>query len=303
MPRPANKEAAVYNFLLAYLEQVYKESHSSDIRHKKGKEIFPTKTSLVNLVFNSSQFCEYSATPNPAKIEVSYSTVRKAIDELVAQDKIAKGKDGYEYVPPLKEELKHHPILQFAPEINIEVNAPENLLFLRVDPNISGLLINYLNAQFYEGDILFIPLGPIIMCVGLYPKDALDGKKIKKISPHVLRCRIESVLGDFDLSYPDFAHGCCYELGFTARYHKPTRDAFEAILNANYAEYKPVLKKPAQEERRHRLLSLFGHLTDLHNQDLLSIYEAWDDIHSFLNPEEEARMREDFSYWDSSPDE
>ena len=62
------------------------------------------------------------------------------------------------------------------------------------------------------------------MCIGVYSSDALEEGLPGCVTPQILRGRIEAALCHFNLQYPEFRYGVYYELGFTSRYHKPTRE-------------------------------------------------------------------------------
>lgn len=276
MPHAADKQKAVYDFLLDVLENVYNEKQSPDIRRKK-IEVFPTKDSLIKRVFSDGTFAPsdtfYSASyqPKSGQIAVSYSTARKAVNALIDDYRITKGPDGYMFVPQLSEELRKHPVLNIASSINIEVNAPESLIFLRVDAGMTELVAKYLTAQFYQGDILFIPLGSFIMCIGVYSSDALEEGLPGCVTPQILRGRIEAALCHFNLQYPEFRYGVYYELGFTSRYHKPTREDMERIIDQYCASSDPTIvgtEKLSRENLRHVIMTLFGNMLDLYNGDI-----------------------------------
>ena len=77
------------------------------------------------------------------------------------------------YVPHLEKALEEHPILSVAQQVNITIGVPESILVLTVSNGFANSVAEYLSAQFYKEDIIFIPIGKHIICSSVYPVSAL----------------------------------------------------------------------------------------------------------------------------------
>lgn len=272
MSRHADKQTLVYNFLLTRLEKVYNDMHSPAIRYKK-REVFPTKTSLVNLVFSSPKFCKSGKVLDTGQIDVSYSTVKKAINALITENKITKGPAGYEFVPQISEAMKKHPILNISSSIGVEINVPENILFLRVDPGMSEIVSRYLSSVFYNGDALFIPQGNFILCVSVYPEEVIYNERTKQKETIPFLRRIEAALSRFDLRYPQFLYGLNYEFDYTAHYDELTKNAIDAIIASYDGQYDLGTWYQTEEELRHRVMEYCSIIPSLLDGDLEPLLE------------------------------
>lgn len=242
MPRPLKKTMVVYNFVLATMETLYEEKYIQN----KGQKTFPkfeTKKALADYILDRSEFLtteDHSDDPTKWAGEkiVCRTTVNNAINMLIDDNLIALGNNGYEYVPHLRDTLESFPILEIAPQTPISIGVPENILFLTVGNGFANQVAEYLSAQFHKGDILFIPLGNFIMCIGVLPKSVISGSTARKeANPEQFRIRIESVLYMFKLSYPSFEYGYSYEVAFAA-HNNPTIKGYFRAMAHRIAEQK-----------------------------------------------------------------
>ena len=226
MARPKRKTMFIYSFALSIMEEIYKEKKSGKVRRKDLPK-FPTKKALIDFLLKQSEVLsseDYSISPESWGGEkiVCRTTVSNAVNMLIEDNAIAKGEDGYEFVPHMREELEKYPILDIASRVEVSVGVPENLLFLNVKGGFAHQLAEYLSAQFYKGDVIFIPLGQVIMCIGVLPQNVIQGKeKQNRTKSSMFRERIEAVLHMFKLEYPEFPYGSHYEMAYAA-HHNPT---------------------------------------------------------------------------------
>lgn len=191
---------------------------------------FTDKVSIVNAVYESGYFVDSSkhhAPPKllPNQVLVSPTTVMNAINDLIAAGYLTLGENGYEHIPRYNENLKHYPILDIAPQIDISFGIPENLLILTVQNGAATSVAEYLSAFFYKGDIIFIPIGNNILCIGVLSNHyatKLDKGETIPLTNHskFFKFRIESALHKFNCHYPKFGSNDFYDIAYTAR-HTP----------------------------------------------------------------------------------
>lgn len=281
MPKEAKLTNYVGEYLINELEKIYNERFSNKIQ-KKELPVFPTKKSLIEFVFKSSRFVRSDNLDGhilePNELVISPGTVRDAVNILINDNRIRKGSNGYEFVPHQERELENYPIFDIASKINVTVGMPENIMFLTVGHGLAESLAEYLSAQFFKGDIIFIPLGTTIMCVEVYPKDMIINKTQDSAhSPDVMRERIESVLSNFNLIYPAFQHDGMYEYAFTANHDPSQKAAAKEIAAYDVAHnISSMIQGETQGDALYRYQRTIEFSTKL--GDLLSEYSDVEDI-------------------------
>lgn len=239
MAKPAERRDYVYNYILEHLRTIYEKLQSNKITRKEHKR-YPNVTALINMVFDDEQFID-TASPHfefrqPTQICISRNTVRKAINQLIADNKIRLSNGSYEYVPHLESALKEHPILPVAQQVAITIGVPESILVLTISNGFAQSVAEYLSSQFYKGDIIFIPIGNHIICIGVCPKSALQNaantpESESKLNNSLLRMRIELVLHQFTLNYPDFQDGDLYEYGYLLSHNQQVINSFKDLIH------------------------------------------------------------------------
>ena len=222
MSKPAERRDYVSNYILERLQEIYEDLQNNRITKKEYKK-YPNVTTLINMVFENERFID-TASPNfefrqPTQIAISKNTIRKAVNKLIADNKIKMGNGTFEYVPHLEKALEQHPILSVAQQVQITIGVPENILVLTVSNNLANSVAAYLSSQFYKGDIIFIPIGNHIICISVYPESALrksaNNPNVENSSTNPpIKSRIERVLHNFSLQYPNFEDGLLYEFGY-----------------------------------------------------------------------------------------
>lgn len=254
MPRPREKKAFVALFITEELERIYHEKTSRKMLRKKVPR-FETMESLVDHVFSSRFFVdsakyrdemsdlERAALP-PNTVIVSRNTVRNAVKELLDEAVIRFIDEEIVWRPRPSLNEKHFPILSLAPQTEITINVPGHIFFLTVPEGFCTAIADYLSSQFYKDDILFIPMGRFIMCVGVLPKSVLDGKREKKRDDEPpyeegVRARVENVLSQFKRRYPSFRYNFPYEMAATSYQETPMRDWFYTLAKES-AEKKSM---------------------------------------------------------------
>lgn len=273
MPKPAKKKLQVATFIRDTLEEIYTENNKRRITKKRLPE-FTSKEDLVSYVLEDPKFLdsdlfsdmtteEQEDIVNKKITVVSKNTIRGAIQYLL--DNAFIGTDCGKYVwrpsPPLDEQ--YFPILTIAPQTAVTMNVPEDIIFLAVPHSFSNAIADYLSAQFYKNDILFIPLGQYIMCIGVLPKSVVTSKEETDTSKEIsssewLRLRIEMALHKFKVKYPSFTYGFPYEMEYALHYNDTFRDVFHKMTD-NYIEDRT-------EGQRTRL--------DLHGRQFRKIQEG-----------------------------
>lgn len=225
MPRSADKTNEIYTFLLDTFKRIYISNQTK--KFKRSKIIrFPSQESIIAFVYKSSKYVKSNSysqdTLQPDQISVSANTIRKAIAQLIVDGKIEQTEAGFQYIPQFDDKIRMHPVLEISSHIPVHIGVPENILVLTVDNGMSTSVAEYLSAQFYNEDIIFLPLGKYILCISIMPFSVLDDP-IKQASPshsHFLfRKRIELILHQFNLNYRDFPYSNFYETDYLIKYH------------------------------------------------------------------------------------
>ena len=218
MPKKTKMENEIYDYILTYFKNRYKDNLANKITRKKADiKKYPTKESIVNLVLENTRFHESNNGDQQelGQISISRGTIRKAINRLCDENKINITNGSYEYDPHMERSLERHPILDIAPHINVCIGVPEDMIVLSVPPEFSSSIANYLSSLFHKGDILFIPISGNILCISVFPESVLDGSCSVNTSKSVsLRERIHVALHRFKIDYPEFLYGQNYEYAY-----------------------------------------------------------------------------------------
>ena len=236
MSKQPQMQNVIYNYILNALHKQYKEKTANKI--SRGAAVFekyPTKESLLQLVLKDPQFIDTESidAKKPGQSVISKGTIRKAINRLISDNKIALIDGSYSFVPHMDDSLEKHPILDIAPQINVSIGVPEDLLVLSVKQEYASSIASYLSAFFHKGDIIFIPIGSTILCIGVYPKEVLLSLSTSndKTSPSniPLYLRVGAALHQFKCSYPNFKHHDPYDL----EYHFSHNQTFIDLAQPN----------------------------------------------------------------------
>lgn len=245
MPKKPNIENKVYTFVLDHFKTRNADRIANRISRKKTEfQNYPTIESIVNYVLANEKFCESSCCDQKVlgQICASRGTIRKAIKRLIAENKIklSDDKSSYELNQHMTPSLSKHPILEIADKIDITIGVPENMIVLSVAPEHVMSITKYLTSFFYKGDIIFIPIGGTILCISVFPEEALDKKVstcFKEKSLKTLRNRVVMALHKFKYTYPQFVYGHNYDF------------AYHLAHNPTIVEYVTTLAKEIEESR------------------------------------------------------
>ena len=227
MPKKPIMRTAVYDHVLDYFRNRYEESQSFRIRREKPDDRkYPTIESIVDYVIESENLCASNTGEEPTygQRSISRGTIRKAIKQLIEENKIARSHGSYEFVPHMDRSLEHHPTLEIADKIDISIGVPDEIIVLSVPPEHAMSITNYLAALFYKGDILFIPIGGKILCISVFPQKTIQqfGHTNPTASKSIeLRKRIEMAIHQFNYDYPSFTYGSNYEFAYHVS-HNPS---------------------------------------------------------------------------------
>lgn len=272
----------VYNYILDHLKTVHELANSPNIV-KYELPHYKNISEMIRGVLEDPIFFdvdEYSNGKKPAEgqREISKGTIRSAINRLIDDKKITNVDGYFEYIPNIDSEFNIPPLLDIAPQTQITINIPESYIVLSVSNGLATGVAEYLSAQFYKGDIIFIPNGSHIICIGTLPQSVIEkGKKETRPEPthaNDLLNRILSVLHTFDIQYPQFSYGSQYETAYTSsRNPEINAQIREMAYNHekkrfSYHRYIMLMKMfksiPWLEEYK-TLSSIFGPLTDEHD--------------------------------------
>lgn len=219
----------VYNYVLDHFRVIHEQANTPTVV-KQDLPLYKNVSEIIRGILDDSLFFDIDEYRNDKKpttnqIEISKNTIRNAIKRLIADKKIVCIDGYWEYLPPVESALNSTPILDIASKTNITVNVPNSYLVLTVNNGLAACVAEYLSAQFYKGDIIFIPLGNHIICIGTFSESSLKKELSEKnilefSSTAVLLDRITSVLHNFQLTYPQFSAGIHYETAYTAS-HNP----------------------------------------------------------------------------------
>jgi hypothetical protein len=220
MPKKPRMRNAIYDYLLDYFKNRYEESQAFRIRRSKPDDRkFPTMESIVDFVLDREELCESNTGTEPelGQTCISRGTVRKAVKQLVDENKIDLFHGSYEFVARMDRSLDYHPTLKIADQIDISIGIPNEIIVLTVPPEHTSSITNYLSALFYKRDILFIPIAGHILCISVFPKSVLEDPsqiELTAESPIGLRQRIEMAIHQFHYHYPEFPYGATYEFAY-----------------------------------------------------------------------------------------
>lgn len=246
MPKKPRMRTAIYDYLLDYFKNRYEESQSFRIRRGKPDDRkFPTMESIVNFVLENDQLCESNIDKEPelGQTRISRGTVRKAVKQLVDENKLALFHGSYEFVSRMERSLDYHPTLEIADKIDVSIGVPNDIIILTVPPEHAASITNYLSALFFKGDILFVPIAGHILCISVFPKNILDDPSHIESNaepPIGLRQRIEMAIHQFNYHYPEFPYGANYEF------------AYHISHNPNVVKYMAKEIKETEKRRPYR---------------------------------------------------
>ncbi len=235
MPKQPKMQNLICDYILNVLHEQYKKQTANKItRSGSNLKKYPTKESLVDLVLGDQQFIDSQLfeEKQPGQATISKGTIRKAINKLISENKIALIDGSYSFVPHMEQSLQRHPILDIAPQIPVSIGVPEDLLVLSVQQEYAPSIASYLSAFFYMGDIVFIPIGNAILCISVYPKEMIDTYATPADIPNKselhLRHRVQAALHKFKCSYPDFMYGHHYDLAYHTSHNQEVIDILQA---------------------------------------------------------------------------
>ena len=225
MSRSADKTQEIYNFLLDTFRRAYLSDQSKKFK-RSTKIRFPSQESIIAFVYKSPKYVESNSysqnTLKPDQVSVSKNTIRKAISQLIVDGKIEKREQGFQYVPQLDDKIGMHPVLDISSQIPIHIGVPENILLLTVENGMTNSVAEYLTSQFFNEDIVFLPIGKHILCISLIPSSVIENPHRAASPAHshfLLRRRIELILHQFKLDYRDFPYCSFYETDYLYKYH------------------------------------------------------------------------------------
>lgn len=258
MPKSAKKKLQVATFIRGTLEEIYIEKSKRKITKKNMPE-FTSKEELVSYVLGDPRFLDSDLFSEMTKDEqeniikkgitvVSKNTIRGAIKYLFDNALIDFESGKYVWRPSPSLDDQYFPILSIAPQTTVTMNVPENILFLTVPQSFSTAIADYLSAQFYKDDILFIPLGQHIMCVGVLPKSEISDTKKKDTNEGMpsnqwMQLRIKMALHKFKVKYPSFTYNFPYEMEYAMHHNDDFQDVLHKMTD-NYIEDRTKGKKP-----------------------------------------------------------
>lgn len=151
----------------------------------------------------------------PTDKPVSQNTIGNVINELIEEGAIAKIRGEYAYVPEYDTDPSDFPILGIAKQIDVRLCPPEGLLFLEVSNNAASMVAEYINAFFSNGEVKAIPLGNIVMCIGVSRSCIYtDSLNHNSVSDQLLRLKIETILEPFNLLYPQLKDSSLQTFGY-----------------------------------------------------------------------------------------
>lgn len=308
MPRAKKLGDLAYNYVLDQLKTIHEQLNTPTVvkwnfpRYTSVSEII--RSVLEDPVFFDVDDYKNGKIPTEDQIEISKGTIRGAVNRLIADKKISLVDGYWEYTPNDKTEINDIPILGIADKTKITINIPESFLILTVKSGLANSVSEYLSAQFYKGDIIFLPVGNYVVCISTLPESIVVDGEAKDTSSDIspadkLLYRIKSVLHSFKLEYPQFSYGLNYESAYTA-FHNPEVNAdiremaFDHQRNKfSYHRYMLLMKMckslPWLEEYQ-TLSKIFGPLSTDHDgiDD-----DEWDLMDSSIMQEVDDEIPED----------
>lgn len=221
MPKQPKMQNEICNYILNVLYEQHKKQTANKItRIGSNLKKYPTKESLVDLVLSDQKFIDSQLyeEKQPGQATISKGTIRKAINKLISENKIALIEGSYTYVPHMDQSLAKHPILDIASQVNVTIGVPEDMLVLSVQEGYAPSISSFLSSLFYKGDIVFIPIGNTILCISVFPNEIIASNSKSSDKPQKsgisLHHRIASALYQFKCSYPNFVYGLPYEVAY-----------------------------------------------------------------------------------------
>ena len=273
----------VYNYIIDHLKTIHELANTPTIV-KQDLPCYKNVSELIRGVLEDPRFFDVDEyqnqkTPTEDQIEISKGTIRSAINRLIADKKISLVDGYFEYTPIDGPKLNDIPLLGIASKTQITINVPESFLVLTVKNGLAASVSEYLSAQFYNGDIIFLPVGNHVICISTLPESIVVDGEAKDTSSNVspenkLFYRIKSVLYGFKIKYPQFSYGINYEAAYTASYNPEVNAeiqemAFDRKKNKfSYHRYMLLMRMfkslPWLEEYQ-TLSRIFGPLTTDHD--------------------------------------
>ncbi len=218
MSKPPAKANVIREFILRKFETIAAERRQGKITLSNLPK-YKTKKDIIDSLYASGQFFDLANndTDRPLinQICVSRNTIGNVINAMIDDGVIGKENGEYVLLPSYNASKKNYPITQIANQIEIKVLKPESMFFLEVPQNTAGMISDYINAQFYLGDIKAIPFGNIVMCMGVLPESAFKYGHIKDPDAEYFTIQmLLDVLKDFNVTYPDFRYKTAYKMGY-----------------------------------------------------------------------------------------
>lgn len=238
------KTPAAAKFILEEFKNIYEKKNAKKIYRDNSIPVFKYKNDIVDYLFENTNIKRSDDfDPNDPEhnnsVYISSKTVINAINLLLRENLIHKVNGEYCYNPPLTTNRHNHPILSIAAKIDVKINSPEYMLILTVPHGLADVISEYLTAVFYKGDIIFLPNGNYIVCIGVIPQsdsseNSDNESKNPKYTYDFFKHRIEVVMREFNCSYPKFKYGAPYEYPYVSQYDPETRQTLHQITHAAF---------------------------------------------------------------------
>ena len=137
MPRSPVKSTIISEIILSYLHDLYLAKESGKALSDSDRANITSRKNLAQYVFTQSKTPVHEANLSSVAddtdaVAVSTDTVLSVIDKLTKNNQIIKQNGLYEYVPPIDELTRLHPLLKVAADIEITPLPTEGLAFFRV---------------------------------------------------------------------------------------------------------------------------------------------------------------------------
>lgn len=246
----AKKTPAVAKFILEEFRKIYEEKNTKKIYRDDSLPVFKYKNDIVDYLFENTNIKRSEDfDPNDSEqnntVYISTKTVINAINLLLRENLIHKVNGEYCYKPPLTTNRHDHPILSISSKIDVKINVPEYMLILTVPHGLAETITEYLTAVFYKGDIIFLPNGNHIICIGVLPQsDSSENSDDESEKPQYtydfFKHRIEVIMREFNCSYPKFKYGDPYEYPYAAQYDPETRQTLHQLAHATFNANSPM---------------------------------------------------------------
>lgn len=197
------KTVAAEQLIINYLRNIYlKEVRGESLSYHE-QYCIQKKEALITEIFEygKNEIIPYEKgakkKPGDTKLEISDSTVSKAIDKLLSESRILRKNGCYKYNPTEGDIYVDHPILKIARHIQVTPLDASNIFFFHVSSKFAPSVSSYLNSIFSMGDIYSIPIGDVILCMDIaIPASSNRIEKKQDVSTRVLKA-----LRDFDIYF------------------------------------------------------------------------------------------------------